>query len=345
MNNLKKIAVEDAVGQVIPHDLTQYIPGEKEKVAFKKGHVITDSDISLLHKIGKDHIYVIDKNFDHYFIHEDEGAIQLTKYCIGKNTYYEQPKAGKVLIKSSIDGILKVDEQKLKSINSIMDMVVLTLHSYNVVKKGMIIATARIMPLYTKIENLDEVGEKTSNSNKIIQVVPIKKMTVGIVTTGNEVYNKLIEDATRPILKKKVESLGGQLKQQVFAPDDKEIIIKRILELVEIGYDLILVTGGMSVDPDDVTPSAIRDSGAKITTYGIPVANGGAAFIIAYHGKTTILGVPACILYYETTVLDIVLPRIVSGEYLSKSNFVSMGHGGLCLECEVCNYPNCSYGK
>ena len=337
---MKKIPVEKAVGMILCHDITQIIPGEFKGRAFKKGHIIQKEDVEKLLELGKEQIYVWEPKAGE--IHEDEAALRIARAVSEENIYYDEPKEGKSTLKSKERGLLKINSRLLYQINSIKDISIASLPQNFVVERGQKLAGVRIIPLIIKKENLIQIEDLCREKGKIFEIKKYKELKAAIITTGNEIYKKRIQDKFGPVIRKKLEFFKAQYLGQTFCPDDIEEIKKEILYHKQQGADLIILTGGMSVDPDDLTPGAIRESGAKVVTYGAPVQPGNM-FMMAYLGNTVLLGVPACAMYYRTTILDVVLPRIFIGEVLTKEDFIKMGEGGFCLNCEVCRYPQCFF--
>ena len=320
---MKMIKVQDAVGSVLSHDVTQIIPGEFKGRAFKKGHIIKEEDIEKLLSIGKDHVYVWEPEEGQ--LHENDAAIRLSNLVVGDGVATsEEIKEGKVDFFADRDGVLKIDKEKLFKLNSLGEIIVSTLHNNTPIRKGEKIGATRVIPLI-----IDE--NKTKRC--------------AVITTGNEVYYGRIKDAFLPVIKQKLGYYGSEVIKQVILPDDKERITEEILKAVnEDKADMIICTGGMSVDPDDVTPTAIKDCGGELVTYGSPILPG-AMFLLAYYNDIPILGVPSCAMYSKRTVLDLVLPRVLADERLTMEDIAEYGHGGLCLDCKVCTFPHCSFGK
>lgn len=337
---MKKIATVNSVGHILCHDITQIIPGEFKGIAFKKGHIVREEDIDKLLSIGKDNLYIWEKKEG--MLHENEAAERLRDLSAGSGLEFSDIKEGKINFIAKESGLLKINIELLKKFNSIDEVMLATLHNNTPVKKGTQVAGTRIIPLVIEEEKIINI-EKAIGNKKIVEIIPFKTMNVGIVTTGNEVYYGRIKDAFGPVLKKKLESYGCTIVEQKFLPDHKEKITSAIKKFTDNGVDLILCTGGMSVDPDDVTPTAIKESGADIISYGAPVLPG-AMFLLAFNKDLPILGLPGCVMYAKTTVFDLVLPRLLVGEKLTKDDLASYGHGGFCTQCEICSYPICHFG-
>jgi len=337
---MKKIPVEKAVGTILCHDITQIVPGKFKGRAFKKGHIIQKEDIEKLLELGKEQIYIWEPKVGE--IHEDEAALRIARIVAGENVDYDEPKEGKSTLKSKERGLLKIDSNLLYQINSIKDVSIASLPQNFVVERGQKIAGVRIIPLTTREENLIQIEDLCRGEGKVFEIKKYKKLKAVLITTGNEIYKKRIQDKFGPVIRKKLEFFNAQYLGQTFCPDVIEEIKKEILHYNQQEADLIILTGGMSVDPDDLTPSAIKESGAKVVTYGAPVQPGNM-FMMAYLGNTVLLGVPGCAMYYRTTILDVILPRIFAGEILTKEDFIKMGEGGFCLNCEVCRYPRCFF--
>jgi len=322
------------------HDITRIIPGEFKGRAFRKGHIIQKEDVEKLLELGKEQIYIWKPKAGE--IHEDEAALRIARAVAGENVDYDEPKEGKSTLKSKERGLLKIDSHLLYQINSIKDTSIASLPQNFVVERGQKLAGVRIIPLTTREENLIQIEDLCRKRGKVFEIKKYKKLKAALITTGNEICKKRIQDKFGPVIRKKLEFFNAQYLGQTFCPDAIEEIKKEILYYKQQGADLIILTGGMSVDPDDLTPGAIKESGAKVVTYGAPVQPGNM-FMMAYLGNTVLLGVPGCAMYYRTTILDVVLPRIFIGEILSKEDFIKMGEGGFCLNCEVCRYPRCFF--
>jgi molybdenum cofactor synthesis domain-containing protein len=339
----KAIPVQQAVGTVLAHDITEIRPGEFKGCAFKKGHVIREEDVCHLQRLGKEHLFVLQVAEDE--MHENDAAYAIAKALMGEGVAIKgEPKEGKISIIAARDGLLKINKEALLEFNMLGDVMCATLHDNTVVKKGQTLAGTRAIPLVVKkhvVESAVAIGAK---ARPIIQVKETKKPKVGVVITGNEVYHGRIKDAFAPVITKKIEEIGGELVGVYYAPDDKAFIVDRLRELLKAGADLLITTGGMSVDPDDVTRFAIRDLGADDIVYGSAVLPG-AMFLTAYLGEVPILGIPACGMYAKTTIFDLVLPRVLAGEKIGRRELAELGHGGLCLKCDVCRYPVCPFGK
>ena len=342
-DRMKLIKTEDAVGQVLCHDITQIIKGVTKDAVFRKGHVITEEDIPVLLSVGKDNIYVWEN--DETMMHENDAAEVLCAICKGENMSRGEVKEGKIELKAECDGVLKIDREKLQAVNSFGQMMIASRHGDFEVKKGDKLAGTRIIPLVIEKEKMEQV-KALAGDKPVMNVVPYRSYKAGIVTTGNEVFYGRIKDTFTPVVKEKIEYFGSEVTGHKITNDDNENIEKCIRELLDEGCDMILCTGGMSVDPDDKTPLAIRNVCGSVVTYGAPVLPG-AMFLLAYYGESNIpvMGLPGCVMYAKRTIFDLVLPRVMTGEIIKKEDLDSLGEGGLCLNCEVCTFPNCGFGK
>lgn len=336
---LKKIKVEDAVGKILAHDITEIIPGKKKDVAFKRGKVIEKGDIERLLDLGKGHVYVFEKEIKG--VHEEEAALRIAESMKDENMELLPPKEGKVSIKSKVDGLFYVNVKHLLEINKIKDILLSVVPSRHPVKKGDIVAATRIIPLYIKEKELKKV-EKIAEKG-IISIQPFKFFKFGLVVTGSEVSSGRIKDASY-IVEEKLKGYGHSIIDKKIVPDSISKIKSAILNLFDQGAEIVLTTGGLSVDPDDVTKEGIEATGAEILFYGTPVFPG-AMFLVARLRGKYILGAPACVYYNRYTVFDIVLTRLMAGERMHKNDMIKLSYGGLCLQCDVCHYPNCFFGK
>ena len=339
---MKQIRIEDSVGCILSHDVTKIVPGEFKGRLFKKGHVIREEDIPKLLDIGKEHIYVWEPKKGQ--LHENDAAIRVKDLVLGQGCYIsEEIKEGKIDFFANTQGIVKINKDLLLKLNLLGEIIVSTIHNNTPVKKGEKIGSTRVIPLIIDEKKILE-AEKIIKE-KIISVEEIKPKKAVLITTGNEVYKGRIKDAFLPVMKEKLEYYGSEIVKQIILPDNKEMITENILKAIEEDkVDMIICTGGMSVDPDDVTPSAIKDCNGEIVTYGAPVLPG-AMFLLAYYKNIPILGVPSCAMYSKRTIFDLVLPRILADEKLSFEDIARFGNGGMCLNCEICSFPHCSFGK
>lgn len=339
---MKMIKTTQAVGHVLCHDITQIIKGVTKDVAFKKGYVIKEEDIPVLLSLGKDNIYIWEKNED--MLHENEAADILYNICKGKNISGSEVKEGKIELIADSDGLLQIDIDRLNKINGLGEMIIATRHNNFPVKKGDKLAGTRIIPLIIEKEKMEE-AKRVGANKPLLNVLKFKHKKVGIVTTGNEIFYERIKDAFGPVIIEKLSEYNVKILGQEIVDDNLQNITCAINKFLENGADMIVCTGGMSVDPDDLTPSAIKNTGAEIISYGAPVLPG-AMFLLAYYkDNIPIVGLPGCVMYSKHTIFDLVLPRIMADVKLYDKDLAVMGHGGLCLSCEVCTFPNCGFGK
>ena len=340
---MKLMKTQDAVGQVLCHDITQIIKGVTKDAVFRKGHVVTEEDIPVLLSMGKDHLYIWEK--DENMLHENDAALILYDIC--KNQYMRpsEIKEGKIELIAECDGLLKVDTEKLNKVNALGEMMIASRHGNFPVKAGDKIAGTRIIPLVIEKEKMERAKE-IGGGIPIFEIRPFEKKKVGIVTTGNEVFYGRIQDTFTPVIEEKLAEYDVEIIGHEISDDNHEHITQCIEKMLAQGADMIICTGGMSVDPDDRTPLAIRNTGANIVSYGAPVLPG-AMFLLAYYGehKIPIMGLPGCVMYAKRTIFDLVLPRVMAGEVLDKTDLNVLGEGGLCLSCPVCTFPNCGFGK
>jgi len=338
---MKEVAVEKAIGTVLAHDLTQIIPGEYKGPKFKKGHVITEEDVPIMLSMGKKHLYILEK--DDTDVHENDAALRIASKAAGEGIRLTDPHEGKIELIADMDGLLKIDRERLYELVAQDEIMFASIHDNIVVRKGEKLAGTRIIPLFVA-EEIMQKAEAILADEPIIKIVPLKEMRVGVVTTGSEVYSGLIEDAFGPVLVRKFGALGSKVEKQLFADDDDEMIASCIKQLVDEGMDIIGITGGMSVDPDDKTPSGIRKAGGEVISYGAPVLPG-AMFMLSYIGDVPVVGLPGCVMYSRTSIFDLIVPRLLAGEKVTKADINELAVGGLCLNCEVCTYPICGFGK
>lgn len=339
---MKCINTVDAEGHVLCHDITRIVKDVVKDAAFRKGHVVTKEDIPVLLSMGKDHLYVWEKDESKY--HEDEAAEILRDICINEYMTASLPKEGKIELTADCDGVFLVDTDRLDAINELDEIMIATRTNRSAVKKGDKLLGTRVIPLVIDKEKMEQAKAK-AGSEPLARVVPYKSRKVGIVTTGNEVFHGRIKDTFTPVIVQKLSAYHLEVCGHMVCDDKKEKITEAVLTLKEQGAEIIICTGGMSVDPDDCTPGAIKATGARIVSYGAPVLPG-AMFLLGYfEDGTPVMGLPGCVMYAKATVFDLVLPRIAAGIEITKKDLAHMGNGGLCLGCEVCHFPNCGFGS
>lgn len=322
---LKVIPVEEAVGLPLAHDITEIIPGKHKGPAFRRGHIVRREDISKLLDVGKRHLYVMELEKDE--LHEEEAARRLARAAAGKNLRLTDPSEGRINLVAEISGLLKVDVDRLYRFNSVGDLILATLPAQRYVKQGTVVAGTRTIPVVVK-EELIQRAEALCKEHPIVEVLAMPARKVHLIVTGSEVFTGRIKDGFEPVVSRKVGEVGSQLASVKLAPDDPDVIASHVKEAKQAGAEVILVSGGMSVDPDDKTPDGIRRSGAKIESHGFPILPG-SMFVMAYLDDTPVLGLSGCVLHDSFTAFDILLPRLLAGEKITRDDIMLMGHGGL----------------
>lgn len=342
---MKLMKTEEAVGQILCHDITQIIKGVTKDAVFRKGHVIREEDIPVLLSVGKDNIYIWEN--DENMLHENDAAQVLYDICKNDYMHPSDVKEGKIELIADIDGVLKIDRDRLRKVNGAGQMMIASRHGDFPVKKGDKLAGTRIIPLVIEKEKMMKVKESVKGA-QIFEIKPFVKKKVGIVTTGNEVFYGRIKDTFTPVILDKLSDYETELVGHEISNDDHENITGCIKKLLDEGAEMVICTGGMSVDPDDKTPIAIKNAGSDIISYGAPVLPG-AMFLLSYYKKgdkiIPIVGLPGCVMYAKKTIFDLVLPRLMADDMISEADLVELGEGGLCLNCNVCTFPNCGFGK
>ena len=339
---MKLIKVEDAVGQVLCHDITQIIPGVTKDAVFRKGHVVREEDIPVLLSVGKEHLYVWEK--DETMLHEDEAADILRAICQGEHMTASAPKEGKIELVADVDGLLLVDVERLRAVNGLGEMMIATRPSGFVVKKGEKLCGTRVIPLVIEKEKMEQ-ARQTAGEEPLLKLLPLKSKKYGVVTTGSEVFHGRIQDQFTPVLQAKLTEYGCEMIAHEILDDDHEAITAAVQKMLAAGCELVLCTGGMSVDPDDRTPLAIKNTGARIVSYGAPVLPG-AMFLVSYtEDGRPVCGLPGCVMYAKRTIFDLALPRLLADVPVTAEWLAGLGHGGLCLNCNECHFPNCGFGK
>jgi hypothetical protein len=338
---MNSLPVEQAVGKVLCHDMTRIVPGECKGPAFRKGHIVREEDIPALLEIGKEHIYVL--SLEPGQLHEDEAAVRIAEAAAGPGITLSAPVEGRVNFIAG-PGLLTVNVQALNRINAIEEIALATLHTGQQITDSRPVAGTRVVPLVVDEKKIQQVENICAQSGPVVQVKPFARLRVGVVTTGSEVYHGRIEDKFGPVVRRKFERLGSTVMGQSLTSDDPGMTRDAIEAFIAQGAEMVVVTGGMSVDPDDQTPASIRATGAEVVTYGSPTFPG-VMFMLAYKDDIPIVGLPGCVMYYRASIFDLVVPRLLAGERLTRKDITELGHGGFCAGCDTCRYPICPFGK
>ncbi len=339
------IPVEEAVGKHALHDMTQIIPGKEKGAAFVAGQELSAGDICRLQQMGKNRIYV-QENTPHPegWVHEDDAARGFARLMPGEGVEVEAaPREGKVNFRATRDGMLVVDTERLERFNLVPDVMCCTRHNYSLLEAGTRLAGSRAIPLFLSRPGFLR-ALSVLEDGPLFKVLPMRQANIGILVTGTEVFQGLIEDRFAPIITQKARQHRCNVVKTLFAPDDADMIVQGVRDLLAAGADLIVTTAGMSVDPDDLTRKGLTEAGLTETLYGVP-ALPGTMTLIGRIGGAQIIGVPACALFFKTTTFDLVLPRLLAGVPITRLDLARIGNGGLCMECKVCTFPKCPFGK
>lgn len=342
---LLAVPVEEAVGKKALHDMTRIVPGEAKGAEFKAGQEITAGDVCRLQQMGRGRVYVEElADPGKEWIHEDEAVEAFAKRMAGDCIEFDlPPHEGKINFRSTCKGLLTVDRAKLEAFNLVPDVMCGTRRGDTVVEEGKNVAGTRAIPLYLSRDNFSK-AVAVLGEEPLLNVLPMRSAKVGILVTGTEVFQGLIEDKFVPVITSKVKALGSEIVATSIAPDDRQSIVSSVKELLGAGADLIVTTAGLSVDPDDVTRPALVEAGLEDFVYGAPVLPG-AMTLVGRIGDAQVLGVPACALFYKTTSLDLLLPRLLAGQKITRRDLVGLAEGGFCLGCRTCTFPKCPFGK
>ena len=322
---LKVIPVEEAVGLRLAHDITEIIPGGHKGPRFKRGHLIAEEDVPRLLDVGKAHIYIMDLAPDE--LHEEDAAKRLAGAAAGDGLTLTDPSEGRVNLVAAHDGMLEVDEERLFRFNELGDLILATLPSGEFVREGTVVGGTRTIPILVK-EDLVARAEALCRDRSIVSVAAMPAKKVYLLVTGSEVFTGRIKDGFEPEVRQKVEGMGSTLEPATLAPDDPDVIAGHIKDFADKGAEIILVSGGMSVDPDDLTPEGIRRSGADVVSHGFPVLPG-SMFLMSYLGDIPVLGLSGCVLHDPVTAFDFMLPKLLAGNRVTREDILRMGHGGL----------------
>ena len=337
---MKKVKVQDAVGMTLCHDITAMFDGFKGAL-YKRGHVIEEADIPRMLDIGKQTVFIWEPEAGE--IHEEDAAARMAAAMPVEGAHYEGPSEGKMVLRADAAGMLRVDTALLRRLNSIGDITISTLPDHYPIRPGDRIASMRIVPLVTQEAQIEEL-EALCKGAKVLDLLPYQAKKAGIVITGSEVYHGRIQDKFEAVARAKLAKYPCEVVGVAICDDDLDMLTGEARRLLDAGADLLIFSGGMSVDPDDLTPSAIRALGADVVTHGVPSQPGNMT-LVAYLGEAAILGVPGASIVMPTTIFDVVLPQIFAGLKFTKEELIGLGDGGLCQLCKSCHFPNCSFGR
>ena len=339
---MKKIKTEEAIGHVLCHDITQIIKGVSKGPVFRKGHIIREEDIPVLLSVGKEHVYIWE--CDDSTLHENDAAAILRDISLGVNMHATEAKEGKIELVADCDGLLTIRRQGVQAVNSLGEMMIASRHGGFAVKQDDVLAGMRVIPLVISKAKM-EAAKEAAGTEPLFNVLPFTAKTAGVVTTGSEVFKGRIADTFTPVIEDKLAEYGIAVTQHVTLADDPAAITAAIQDMLAQGVDMVFCTGGMSVDPDDQTPLAIKNTGARIVSYGAPVLPGAMALLAYTDDGRPVAGLPGCVMYSKRTIFDLVLPSLAAGVEINADELTRLGEGGLCLNCPVCTFPNCGFGK
>ena len=339
---MKKSKEAGALGHVLCHDITQIIKGVSKGPVFRKGHIIREEDIPVLLSVGKEHVYIWE--CDDSTLHENDAAAILRDISLGVNMHATEAKEGKIELVADCDGLLTIRRQGVQAVNSLGEMMIASRHGGFAVKQDDVLAGMRVIPLVISKAKM-EAAKEAAGTEPLFNVLPFTAKTAGVVTTGSEVFKGRIADTFTPVIEDKLAEYGIAVTQHVTLADDPAAITAAIQDMLAQGVDMVFCTGGMSVDPDDQTPLAIKNTGARIVSYGAPVLPGAMALLAYTDDGRPVAGLPGCVMYSKRTIFDLVLPSLAAGVEINADELTRLGEGGLCLNCPVCTFPNCGFGK
>ena len=344
--SLTSVAVENAVGEKALHDMTRIVPGKSKGPEFSAGQKIEGGDLCRLQQMGRSSVYVEGKTDvdTTKWVHENDAVTTFAPGIAGFDVYYNTPpKEGKIDFYAAINGLLTIDEKRLQSFNLVPNVMCTSRQNNILVDKNRPFAGCRAIPLYLSRDHFNQ-AVACLKKGPLFNIIPLKPARVGILITGTEIFSGLIEDKFDPIIRSKVEKLNCSVAHSVIVSDDADQIADNIIAMMDMGIDLIVTTAGLSVDPDDQTRKGLIQAGLENALYGAPILPG-AMTLIGKIGSATVIGVPACALFYKTTSFDLLLPRILAGQKITRMDLAKMAVGGFCLNCNTCTFPKCPFGK
>jgi molybdopterin biosynthesis enzyme len=339
---MKTIAVQDAVGTVLAHDVTRIVPGQSKGPAFRKGHIVRAEDLPVLLDIGKEHLYVLEVKPG--MVHENDAARRIAAAAAGPGLKLTEPSEGRINLVAEYTGLLKINVEALNRLNAVDDVVFATIHGNHRIEEGQAVGGTRIIPLMTNDAIVHQAEKICAQNSPLLSVKPFQAFKVGLITTGSEIYNGRIKDTFGPVVRRKFKELGSEVVTQILVSDEIDMTLAAIDQCRAMGVDMIALTGGMSVDPDDQTPAAIRAAGARVVTYGAPTFPG-AMFMLAYLDDIPVVGLPGCVMYHKSSIFELIVPRILAGDEIETADIAKLGYGGYCAGCRECRYPACGFGK
>lgn len=363
---LRSVPVAEAVGGRALHDMTRIEPGVFKGPAVLAGQIISGGDVCRLQAMGRNSVYLDNQDQDGRWVHENEAAAAFGARMPGEGVVMDEAiREGKVNFRAARRGLLWVDRPRLARFNRTPDVMCASRRTGAVVDEGGRVAASRAIPLYLSRENFLRACS-VLDQGPLFSVLPLRRARVGILVTGTEVFQGLIEDRFQPVIERKVKALDCELVHALKVPDEAARIREGVELLLERGADLIVTTAGLSVDPDDVTRKGLLDAGLVVgpdcgedagagpdagaggALYGMPILPGAMSLAgrIRHGGREAqVMGVPACALFHRITAFDVLLPYVLANAPLSREFLSELGHGGLCLECKSCTYPKCGFAR
>ncbi len=343
---LSSVPLEQSVGRKTLHDMTRIIPGESKGPAFKAGQEIGAGDLCRLQLMGRSRVYVESEAVapGEEWVHENDAAAAFARRMAGDNVLLsEAPKEGKMTFFAACDGLLHIDSARLEQFNLVPDVMCASRQGNILVDQDKPFAGCRAIPLYISRDIYSRALAALGNE-PLFKVLVLEPLKVGILITGTEVFQGFIEDRFQPVIKGKVERFGCQVVASEIVSDDRRQIAQAVQALQKAGAELIITTAGLSVDPDDVTRKGLLDAGLEDMLYGAPVLPG-AMTLLGRIDSLRVIGVPACALFFKTTSFDLLLPRMLAGQDITRGDLAQLAEGGFCLGCKSCTFPKCPFGK
>ena len=316
-----ELSVEQVAARILCHDVVA--AGPEGRVKLRKGQILTAADVPALRSYGGE-IHLIEMETGD--VHEDEASMRLAHAICGQGTRLSGPVESQTHLRAAYRGLVQVKPDTLEAMNRLPDVSVFTVYDGQPVDEGKAVAATKVTPLAISGDVLRQAEEIAAGATPIVQVHSFLGRAVGVIV--RERIAGAARDRFEAAIHRKLAWFGSPVLAIQYLPDDAESIAGALRDLIGAEPALILAAGVNSTDPLDLTLQALERVGASTERRGVP-AHPGSTCWLAYAGEIPIFGLALCGMFSETTVLDLLLPRFLSGRSVRAGDIASFGHGGL----------------
>lgn len=319
---VEKLPLRQAVGHILLHNQI----GPDGRKVLKKGHRLASSDLPALQALGREQVYVAVLADDD--IGENEAARRLGDVVAGPGLKTSTATTGRVNLIAASAGLVKINRQGLLAFNDSPGITLATLTHNTPVQPKKMVGTIKIIPYAVPRPRLEAAEAVARRENPLVAIKPFTVRQAVLITTGSEPARSKVVDAFTPPLQNRLSGYNTALAAGPHVPEDEQAIAAALQQTLNEGAEMVIIAGETSImDPDDITPRAIKAAGGSIVHYGVP-AEPGNLLLLAYHGPVPIVGAPGCARSKNYNVVDMVLPRLAAGERLTRRDLIELGHGG-----------------